>query len=395
MNFVIFSYNFLPQSDPEAYCTTRFASGLSRAGHKVIVVTMNWEQKVSNETMDALIDDNLIVKRVQFSDKINSPIKALIKYGVKDQSAVDVNNCANVVLKQLESLDNPILITRSTPVTSAMVGLKCRKKARYWVAHFSDPLPWFGYADTIGHKLLKFREIRIIRNVLLKADKISITCNYVSYYFKEVYGKAFNGNKIINVTHISDERLGKGIKKLDEVNHIPKILHLGMLYPQRGGKIIPMLMERLKTQNKNIKFVQVGLIDKTLESTFNSLDNVDVFSDLTLEQSLKYCRNSDIIFIPDVETDMDYSPVLPSKFAYRLFDFQPIVVYCKRKSDLHDFAISYPKAGIFWAEEGNLNSLEDAINSALTCNINNIDRTKIKECFSEKTIIKNFIKSII
>jgi len=42
MNIVIFSRNFYPQNDAEAFCTTRFASALAEIGHNVHVVTAEY-----------------------------------------------------------------------------------------------------------------------------------------------------------------------------------------------------------------------------------------------------------------------------------------------------------------------------------------------------------------
>ena len=46
MNFVIFSYNYLPQNNPEAFCTARFANALAEAGHEVHVVTMEHPRQI-------------------------------------------------------------------------------------------------------------------------------------------------------------------------------------------------------------------------------------------------------------------------------------------------------------------------------------------------------------
>ena len=66
MNLVIYTYNFLPQADAEAFCATRFASAMARRGHNVTVVTMDWPMQVSRSTYDALVNPKLKIVKVPF-----------------------------------------------------------------------------------------------------------------------------------------------------------------------------------------------------------------------------------------------------------------------------------------------------------------------------------------
>lgn len=392
MNIVYFSYNFFPQADAESYCSTRFASALARAGHKVVVVTMDWPKQVPDDSYKALVANELEIIRVPFSTHRNTPLRALLWYGHKSQMAVDVPQCAKEVKRILRTTDKPILITRTMPVMSSMVGLRTRKYAHKWIAHFSDPVPWTGYANTLGHKLLKRLEFNIVKKTFIKADKISVTCHYVCQYFKDEYGKAFSEDKVIKLTHIGDYRLGGPITQYG--NDLMILLHPGTIYANRGGRIISKVMKDFALEGFPCKFIQVGKTDIAIKEVLTDSINVKIYNTVSLEKSLTLREKAKAIFIPDFESDLAYSPVLLSKFVYQIMDNKPLVVYSYEKGEMYDYAKRYPEAGIFWSEIGNIESLKDAIKKALSCDSSKIDRTRIRQCFAEETIVDIFNKAI-
>jgi len=393
MNIVVYSYNFFPQADAESFCATRFASALARAGHNVTVVTMDWPMQVSEKNYHALVADELKIIRLPFSPHKNSPLKALLWYGHKSQMAVDVPQSVKTVKRILKSLDTPILVTRTHPVMSTMVGLKTYKYAYKWIAHFSDPLPWMGYANTIGHRLLKHMEMNIVRKAFIKADGISVTCKHVNRYFKEVYGSAFDTHKVFVTTHIGDYRLEKTCQPSNiRINRV--LLHPGSIFADRGGLVIPRIMHELFEEKYDCKFIQVGYVDKPLKDILTNSDNIQIYNTISLEASLEIHKLAKAIFVPDFTSELPYSPFLLSKFVYHIMTDKPLVIYSKRDSEMHDYAETYPEAGIFWAEAGNITSLKDAIKAAMDCNISTIDRTRIRTCFAEDTIVHTFVNAV-
>lgn len=390
MNFVIFSYNFLPQADAEAFCATRFASALARSGHNVTVITMEWPHQVSDETYHALVANELNIVQVPFSHRKNSPIKSLLWYGHQSQMAVDVPQSVVVTKRILKSIERPILITRSHPIMCTMVGLKTYKYAYKWIAHFSDPMPWQSYANTLGHKLLRRQEIKILRNAFSKADGISVTCKHVCRYFKEIYGHSFDLNKVLVTTHIGDYRLdlpptpteNEGIERI--------LLHPGTIYARRGGTVICQVMQQFEKEGVDCRFVQIGEVDLSIKDLILNSKNIEVYDTSSLEKSVELRKKAKAIFIPDFESDLDYSPFILSKFVYQIMSNKPIVLYSKSDCEMHDYAVQFPEAGIFFAEEGNVPSLKKAICQAMDCDTSLIDRTRIRKCFSEEKIIKDF-----
>ncbi len=388
MNIVIYSYNFFPQADSESYCSTRFASALARAGHNVTVVTMDWPMQVSKENYDALVAKELKIVRVPFSTKKNTPLKGLLIYGHKSQMAVDVPQSVRAVKRELKALNSPILVTRSLPIASAMVGLKTYKYATKWIAHFSDPVPWVNYANTIGHKLLRRLEFNIIKKSFIKSDKISLTCEYAKKYFKDEFGSSFDENKVVVLNHIGDYRLSQPI----DYNHQSKpiLMHVGMIYSNRGADIITEIMADFESDGYDCEFVQIGSVDKTVKKYFDGLKHIKVYDSNSLEESIATKKLARVLFIPDFQLSLPYSPFLLSKFVYQVMDNFPIVVYSLKNSEMHDFAARYPTSGIFWAEMGNKESLKLAIKSAMLCDPEKFDRSQIRKCFAEGTIVKIF-----
>ncbi len=395
MNFVYYSYNFFPQADAESYCATRFASALARAGHQVTVVTMDWPKQVSESTYFALVSDKLDIVRLPFSHHKNSPIKALIWYGHKSQFAVDVPQSVKKVKEQLLKMDHPILITRTHPVVSTMVGLKTCRYAYKWIAHFSDPIPWIGsYSNTLGHRLLKKQEMNIIRRSFGRADGISVTCMHVCKFYKELYGDAFNERKVFMTTHIGDYRLDSRPSSSDNFKSERILLHPGSMFVQRGGRTIANVMNQLARKSYDIKFIQVGEVEGVLHDILVESNNVQIYDTASPEESVRLRKMAKAIFIPDFESNLSYSPFILSKFVYQIMSDKPIVLYSKEDCEMHDYAVHYPEAGIFWAEEGNEESLMNAIIKAMDFDVSMIDRSRIREEFSEKKVVDRFIDSV-
>lgn len=395
MNIVYYSYNFFPQADAESYCATRFASALARAGHHVTVVTMAWSMQVSEKSYHALVSDKLDIIRLPFSTKKNTPLKALLWYGHKSQMAVDVSQSVKKIRELLSKTDHPILVTRTHPVMCTMVGLKTYRYAYKWIAHFSDPIPWFGsYSETLGHRLLKRLELKIIRRAFIHADGISVTCMHVCKYFKQLYGDAFDENKAFMTTHIGDYRLDAPPSPSDIFELKRVLLHPGSIFARRGGITIANVMNQFAKENYDIKFVQVGKVESLLKNTLVENSYIKIYDTVSPEESVRLRKTAKAIFVPDFESPLAYSPFILSKFVYQIMSDKPIVLYSKQDCEMCDYAKQYPEAGIFWAEAGNMNSLKNAIIEAMNCDVLSIDRSRIRKVFSEETVVEDFCKSV-
>ena len=382
-------------ADPESYCATRFASALARAGHHITVVTMDWPKQVTDDTYHALISDELEIVRLPFSQKKNTPLKGLLCYGIKSQNAVDISQSVKVVKELLCNTEQAILITRTHPVMCSMVGLKTYQFAYKWIAHFSDPIPWYGdFSDTLGHRLLKLRLMRIMRSAFIHADGISVTCMHVSKYYKDLYGDAFDESKVFMTTHIGDYRLDAPPSPSDSLELEPILLHPGSIYAHRGGTTIAEVMNQLSKEHHDFKFVQVGEVEECLKDILVESENVTIHDTTSPEESVRLRKKAKAIFVPDFDSELSYSPFILSKFVYQVMSNKPIILYAKADSEMHDYALQYPDAGIYWAEAGNVDSLKDAIIKAMNVDVSSIDRIGIRKAFSEDTIVGSFEESI-
>jgi glycosyltransferase involved in cell wall biosynthesis len=328
-----------------------------------------------------------------FTEKFS--LEGLLWYGIKSQNAVDISQSVMVVKELLCNTDQPILITRTHPIMCSMVGLKTYKFAYKWIAHFSDPIPWYGdFSDTLGHRLLKLRLMRIIRNAFTHADGISVTCMHVCKYYKELYGDAFDESKVFMTTHIGDYRLDAPPSPSDSLELDPILLHPGTIYARRGGTTIAEVMKQLSKEHHDVKFVQVGEVEGCLKDILVESENVIIHDTIFPEESVRLRKKAKAIFVPDFESVLSYSPFILSKFVYQIMSDKPIILYAKADSEMHDYALQYPEAGVYWAEAGNVDSLKEAIIKAMNVDVSLINRTGIRKAFSEDTIVGSFEESI-
>ena len=145
MVIVCFSYNSPPQNDAEAFCTARFLSALAAKGIHVHLVTIDHAPDIDSTLTSFFLDSRVDVTRIPIkppSQIANSLIK--FQYRFHGPLASQLPQCISTVNSVLRDYENPILLTRSYPVISNVVGYYCRRNATHWIAHFGDPYPGFG-----------------------------------------------------------------------------------------------------------------------------------------------------------------------------------------------------------------------------------------------------------
>lgn len=382
MNFVIFSYNFLPLNDAEAYCTTRFASALAYMGHSVDVITMQHPQKVSNDVYRQLVDERVRITRIPAKPKYK-PLFSRIRYLTYEWESVDFYICINEVLKKLQNLDEPFLITRSNPLASSIVGWHCCKYAKKWIAHLSDPIPIPGREKgwrSIHGNLNRFW----MRRVLQDADIISVTCPNAIRAFQEEYGKYACKTRFIVTPHIGEPPLQtKSVYKEETTDRKIHIVHKGVICAGRGAPELAKAVQRLNEDGYFLDFVQCGQVD----------DVGYVFENDPLVRRMDSC-NVDIEYIPDLMVPLNYCPFISSKFVYRIFDDKPILLYTKIDSFSAELASKYPESGIFLADSTKNGSLVKALRTILELSEKSFNRNRIRTLFRRDTIINDFISNI-
>lgn len=394
MNFVIFSYSFLPQSGAESYCSTRFASALADAGHRVHVVTMDWPQQVSKEVGEFLLSKRITVTRVPRDCKGGKSTWARFRYLTYERYASEIPEAVKTVKRVLKEEGSAILITRSFPWFSFIVGWECRRVALKWIAHLSDPIPppWEG-TETFTFKLRRIFAMIWMRRLFKNADYISVTCETAKRFFKELLGDLCDESKIMVVTHIGEPSLpehcmAKNVQICRDKN---MILHTGSLYGGRGVKEMVNAVQKLNEEGIPCVFVQCGDVDRNMLTWLKSEKNVVLVDGDDLAKVIAYRKVASVEFVPDVMTPLPYVPFLPSKFVYQVFTDKPLVVFTKQDGMLSRYCNMYKNSGIFFADSSDAISLVLALKKALSTHQLEFDRSGIRDAFSREKVISEFI----
>lgn len=389
MNFVIFSYSFPPRNGAETFCSARFASALAYAGHDVHVVTMEHPWSIDRKIYDFLVHPAVKITRIPINDHTGLAWSPRILHRMRGREACDFSKCVKVLKRVLIQQKSPILISRSMPEVSNAVAWCCHKYARVWIAHFSDPYPWFvgnerSLKDRIFSTWGKSWGMRIIRD----ADIVSVTCETAKRFFRETYGETFNRKRTIITPHIGEPPLTTGRvwnRNREGIN----VAHAGLLNKARGTF---QMLKAIKLLNESkghppFFFHQVGEVDIETQKYFDDApDNAGIVSDRSPDTAMAVVAAADICFIPDLMTHLRYSPFLPSKFVYQIFSNTPIVIYTYEDSAMAQYARMFPKAGIVLADVNKENSLAMALNAASKMTKEEICREDIRELFTRKAI---------
>ena len=396
MNVVIYTYNFLPQADAEAFCATRFASALAQRGHNVTVVTMDWPSRVSQSTYNNLVNPKLKIVKVPFS-KRNGTKWQMIRYRLPWPEFVkDVNQSIRVLKSVLDQIPDAILMSRAHPLISLVVGWYARKHASKWISHLSDPIPWFGLtSDTFGGRIKGSCIRGWLKKSFRDADATSLTCGMVSRYFHDEYGKVFDNCKCFITTHIGDHSLTNNCLNENETeNHVKYLVHPGTTHFDRGIKEVVEAIQKISSNECKIQLIQIGYTDKEVKDFLKEYNFVDCRNSVSAEENVKLCSRANAVFVPDTRRPTTYSPFLLSKFVYQIYSDKPIVLYAMKESPMYELYKKYPNSGIFWAETDNIDALAEAILKAVNTNSNSFDRSAIRKEFDWVTVATEFERNI-
>lgn len=394
MNFVIVANLFFPQCDAESFCSTRFASALARAGHHVHVVTMDYPKKVADEVYDALVDPRLKITRVRLREPKRGPILSRMRYLTYEWGSVDFGACIKATRQALKEVDSPILISRTHPLGSLIVAWHCRKYASKWIAHLSDPLPWFYWNSVCGRLRYHFERLWMKR-AFSDANGISVTCEQVCRFFHDNFGALFDRQTTFVTTHIGDNKLKGNRKPWTEKLRGKIVAHPGTLYADRGAKAMVDAIATLNAEGIECTLALVGGGSQGQVSELAKCQHVLMLNDFDPVKALSLTDAADVLYVSDFESALSYSPRLMSKFVYQVYEDKPMVVRAPNVSAQHDYCIRYPNSGMFFADCSSQESLVEALRSALQCGQSKFDRTAIRSEFSESVIAAKFVENVM
>jgi len=398
MNIVIFTWNFLPEDDAEAYCTARFASALAAQGHDVHVVTPKHPQIVGDDICSQILATN--IRCTTFNAPV---IKSRFLKRTVDATCMKLwfpgmyREAIGVLRSVLQNTQAPVLISRSLPAQSYLIACQCRKYASCWIAHFSDPWPWNSFGSKAKNVVVSTLVKRQVRNVIRQADGISVTCRQVLPFFEREYGSTYNRNshKFFVVPHIGDPLLEPtgDMPVLSQIKK-PVISHCGVMNSQRYCVEVIAALQSLAATGLEFEYLQIGHMDISASRILQA--RKVSFSEIECKNpsfATLIHRKSKVCLVLDTRTNYSTSLFLPSKFVYLLFTDTPIVVYTPKGSAMETLATEYPEAGIIWAEAEKQDSLNNAVTSILNKGCS-VDRTRIRKAFSGKTIVDGFIRNL-
>lgn len=391
MNFVIFSYNYLPQNNPEAFCTARFANALAEAGHHVHVVTMERPADIppglANELAPAMIE----VTRVPMKPHRKS-LWPRVYYQTPEWDAINYGSCIRALQRVLKQYDKPILVSRMCPDASGIVAWHCRRKAALWINHFSDPFPNYLKGGVLG-KLVNRFTYRWARRFLRDSAFCTITCPDVIRYFND-YVMPVKDDRFVLVPHIGDPLILPDSKWQSPFPNRPYIAHAGNCYDGRYAKELVSELLICKRQGYDVALLQAGdMLQKDQRILAES--GVDF-----LITSMKSPREASSIFadaaanlVIDLKVDFgDNTPFIPSKFVYLLFTEKTIMIFAKKSSWMYRLSREYPNAGLFFADVQEEGALAKQIKAILSRSTNQCyNREAIRKLFSRNGAIKDFI----
>ena len=394
MNFVIFSYHFLPEDSAEGYCAARFANALAEAGQQVHVVAPDWPPRVSQDVVAELLPAVKHITKVAVRPQAPA-IFPRLRYQTPEWDAVNYASCIAALKSVLRQYDRPVLISRMCPAASGIIAWHCRKYAWKWIHHFSDPFPMYLKGGLLG-RIMNCYTRRWAKRFLTVPDKVSITCNEVKDFFLEKFPRRFDARKLVLTPHIGEPFLRpEETPELRKLLETPVLAHTGNCYDGRYAKELIRELQILKRHGQNILFLQAG---DMLPGDIDLMARAGIgFRQIKVENpriSSYIFRNAAINCVIDLKTETAYIPFIPSKFVYLLFTERPFVVFSRKASWMYRLSREYPESGILFADVNGVGELAGCAEKILQNSSGSCDRTRIRGLFSKKSVAENFIRMV-
>lgn len=404
MNFVVFSWHFLPENNAEGYCTSRFVNALMQAGHGVHVVTREVPKIVDDAVVRQILPSGVKVTRIK--EPTRSILRRISGRLYAHEYASSYYGAYVEKLRQvLMDTSDPILVSRGLPMASNLVAYACRKYAKKWIAHFSDPAPYgllgendcgttrkVSFINRIVDWLVRYRVSQIVK----ESDGVSITCSNFLDFFKTRYARDYDTykDKFFETPHIGDPALRPREQKVYGGNGFV-ISHVGYLAPERYVTNVLQELAKFAEDGRSVKFLLLGLVDPSALKHIKSASiELEYVKSSDPGESTNVANSSDACLVIDSKTTYGFSPFLPSKLVYLLFQDKPIIAYCLPGSAMHKLSVNYPDAGIFWANPEEDGSLANALRRVAGMKEQLFERSVVRRTFGPTEVADNFCKFV-
>lgn len=391
MDFVIFSYNYLPLNDAEALCTARFVNALAETGHHVHVVTMDHQHGISEELCHELVPAPVEVTRVTMPT-LKKNFLPRVWYQTPEWQAMCYGECIRTLRTVLNKYAKPILVSRMCPDASGIVGWHCRKEASLWVNHFSDPFPTYLKGGCLG-RIMNWFTYRWARRFISDSAFCTITCPDVVRFFQERV-KDVSTERFVLVPHIGEPLIQADRTWTSPSPEKPYIAHAGNCYDGRYASELVRELLLCKQQGTDIAFVQAGNI---LQRDIDVLEGSGIdFRRIELKspgEASAIFKDAAINLVIDLKIDFGgYTPFIPSKFVYLIYTDKPIVVFARKDSWMYRLATENPGEGIYFADVTQPGELAACLQTILgTRDSLRFERHVLRQYFSKNQCVQDFL----
>lgn len=344
MRFLCISFLSPPGIDAESACTGRFLSALVNAGHEVKLISLDHghaNRHLDSDIANELLDKRISVVRIPLRSESNFMRHlAQIRHGLIDIGLEYVNDAVKLVKEDLCCHPGTILISRSAWPSSNVVGWKCRKYAKMWIPHFSDPFPSYKKMRPKAYWKYPLSYLWMLR-FLRDSTFITVTCHNAIRYFDEITGRRFH-EKFHIAYHIGFPRLESIGYSLPQSNQKQKtIVHVGELFKGRHAERFAEYCSKFT----EIRFIQFGNVNN--KQLYSEIEIHPISSPRMATDAM---AGSDAVLVCDLDSGFGYSPYLPSKFAYAMALQKPII--CLTVKDSEMARLSSILHGVYWVNIG-------------------------------------------
>jgi len=359
---LLISYFFPPIQSAESTMTYNLMKYLSFLGWEIIVLSAkkSKEEKIDFST-SLSIPKNIHVYRTFSIENMIFKIFSHFKI-LPDNKIGWIHFATKRGEKLLKNGDISAIISRSTPITSHLVGLKLSSLTDLpWIACFSDPWtqnPYFFYPNEIIKKFNKNLE----KKVMLKADKIVVTTKQMNRLISKEYN---TGDKVVTIPNSYDPSeflysLPNLCKKSNKKEKKFVISHIGNFYGNRSPEPFLKALKGLdKDVREGIKVRFIGSIGKFkyLISKYKLDDIIEVVDTIPRKNVFIELFNSDILLMIDAPSTKE-SMFLPSKLLEYINTKKPILAITPEGAS--SSLINSTKTGIIVSPE-NIDEIKNAI----------------------------------
>ena len=398
LDIVCVSFNFLPMNDAEALCTARTLSALAQSGAKIQLITSDSYPTLSQDLVDELLDRQISITRVPLN--ITWPrIRSLLTYGIADPKCSWIKAATQITAHLLQQYRNPpVLISRSMPIVSNIVGYYCRRHASMWIPHFSDPFPPDEWQNHWYSRFAKPFNRWWARKILSKADLVSVTCPNAIRYIEEKSGLDFRKKSWV-LTHLAIPKLRSGNYELEKTDRDEFILaYIGNLMTRRRPELLLKGFQLANEKYPEIKLLVYGNVDDEILDNCRRdglLDKLYLRSkdNLNPREAADLQEQVDVNIIVDTDLNLPYSPFILSKYPHCVCAGKPLLMISSPDSAMKYYTDKYG-GGIFVS----FSSAEDVSTAIIKLyegrRKNDFPSSQYMAQFSPESIIKPFVEKI-